>query len=34
MEGRLNNIRKKRIECGRDVMWWGKRERKGVEGRK
>ena len=29
-----NKIRKKRIECGRDVVWWGKRERKNVEGRR
>ena len=29
-----NNIRKKRVECGRDVVWCSKRYRKSVEGRR
>ena len=29
-----NKIRKKGVECGRDVVWCGNRERKNVEGRR
>ena len=30
----IENIRKKRVECGRDVVWWCKRKRENVEGRR
>ena len=29
-----NKVRKKRIKCGRDVVWWGKRYRKSIKGRR
>ena len=29
-----NKVRKKRIKCGCDVVWWGKRYRKSIKGRR